>query len=164
MNENTRNWRMTLCVLSEQQWLCTGPISACLLHDGKLLGLGAARGDATLTMNACRRFVVSIVRDGVTLTKIGVMFDEEPVERAEWVGRGADGFPIQEGKMIEVIGKHLIIRRATSRSSFTTALCPSSGLPQQRAEARCSQTSAASSASAAFTTMHLSSCCLIYSV
>ncbi len=62
-----------------------------------------------------RRFIVSIVRDGVTLTQIGVMFDEEPVERAEWVGRGADGFPIQEGKMIEVIGKHLIIRRAFLR-------------------------------------------------
>ena len=55
---------------------------------------------------------MSIVRDGVTLSRVGVMFDEEVVERSEWVGRGADGFPVQEGKMIEVVGKNLIIRRA----------------------------------------------------
>ena len=75
-----------------------------------------------------RRFIVSIVRDGVTLTKIGVMFDEEPVERSEWVGRGADGFPIQEGKMIEVIGKHLIIRRAISGFQIRSALLMRSSL------------------------------------
>ncbi len=40
------------------------------------------------------------------------MFDEELTERSEWVGRGADGFPVQEGKTIEVVGKNLIIRRA----------------------------------------------------
>jgi len=46
------------------------------------------------------------------VTQVGVMFDEELTERSEWVGRGADGFPVQEGKTIEVVGKNLIIRRA----------------------------------------------------
>ena len=64
------------------------------------------------------RFIVSIVREGVTLTKVGVLFDEEVVQRSEWVGRGADGFPVQEGKMVEVVGKHLIIRRASPVDVF----------------------------------------------
>ena len=58
------------------------------------------------------RFLVSMVRDGATLTQVGVMFDEEPTSRSEWVGKGADGFPVQEGRIIEVVGKHLIIRCA----------------------------------------------------
>ena len=48
----------------------------------------------------------------LTVAQVGVMFDEEMTERSEWVGRGADGFPVQEGKLVEVVGKHLIIRRA----------------------------------------------------
>ena len=56
------------------------------------------------------RFVVSFVRDGVTLTEIGVMFDEAMTTRAEWVGKGADGFPVLEGKVVDVIGQSLIIR------------------------------------------------------
>ena len=51
-----------------------------------------------------------MVRDGVTLTQIGVMFDEEVTTRNEWVGKGADGFPVLEGKVTEVIGQSLIIR------------------------------------------------------
>ena len=55
-----------------------------------------------------------MVRDGVTLTQIGVMFDEESTSRSEWVGKGADGFPVLEGKSIEVIGTSLIIRCAAA--------------------------------------------------
>lgn len=55
---------------------------------------------------------MSFVRDGVTLTKIGVMFDEAITTRSEWVGKGADGFPVQEGKVIDVVGQSLIIRSA----------------------------------------------------
>ena len=51
-----------------------------------------------------------MVRDGVTLTQIGVMFDEEITTRAEWVGKGADGFPVLEGKFTEVVGQSLMIR------------------------------------------------------
>ena len=50
------------------------------------------------------------MRDGVTLTNIGVMFDEEVTTRSEWVGKGADGFPVLEGKVTDVIGTSLIIR------------------------------------------------------
>lgn len=56
-------------------------------------------------------FVVSFVRDGVTMTQIGVMFDEATTTRAEWVGKGADGFPTKEGKVIDVVGQSLIIRK-----------------------------------------------------
>lgn len=54
----------------------------------------------------------TILRDGEIATQLGVWYDDEEVRKHEWVGRGADGFPILEGKESEVVGKHLEIRCA----------------------------------------------------
>lgn len=56
-------------------------------------------------------FLVHVIRDGVTLTTIGILFDSEVTQKYEWVGRGADGFPSLEGKVTEIRGKHLQIRK-----------------------------------------------------
>ena len=66
---------------------------------------------------------MSFVRDGVTLTEIGVMFDEAITTRSEWVGKGADGFPVQEGKIIDVVGQSLIIRSAPLRADEEAHPC-----------------------------------------
>lgn len=50
-------------------------------------------------------FDVSIFKEGVRLTGLGVMFDKDPVTKHEFVGRGEDGFPVMEGKSDEVKGK-----------------------------------------------------------
>ena len=54
--------------------------------------------------------IISIVRDGEPATELGIRLDEEEIERHEWVGRGADGFPSLEGKVVSVTGRHLEIR------------------------------------------------------
>jgi hypothetical protein len=56
-------------------------------------------------------FIVEIVRDGITESKIGIVFDDDVTSKYEWVGRGADGFPSLEGKVTEIRGKHLMIRK-----------------------------------------------------
>jgi hypothetical protein len=61
--------------------------------------------------NELTGFTVAIVRDGATLTTISVKFDNQTIDKSEWVGRGADGFPIPEGNVTEVMGKHLVIRK-----------------------------------------------------
>ncbi|PNH11845.1 hypothetical protein TSOC_001272 [Tetrabaena socialis] len=50
-------------------------------------------------------YTVSIFKEGVRLTDIGVMFDKEVLTKHEWVGRGEDGFPVMEGKADAVKGK-----------------------------------------------------------
>lgn len=55
----------------------------------------------------------TILRDGEVATQLGVWYDDEEVRKHEWVGRGADGFPILEGKESDVVGKHLEIRCAS---------------------------------------------------
>jgi hypothetical protein len=56
-------------------------------------------------------YILDIVRDGRSISQIGVLFDGEVTEKHEWVGRGADGFPTLEGKVSEIKGKHLTIRK-----------------------------------------------------
>jgi hypothetical protein len=55
-------------------------------------------------------FTVSFLKDGVSATDVRVAFDEEMVLNHEWVGRGADGFPLLEGNSREVAGKNFEIR------------------------------------------------------
>lgn len=54
-------------------------------------------------------FTVSIIKEGTKLTDLRVSFDDEATEKHEWVGRGADGFPMLEGKVDIVDGKHFQI-------------------------------------------------------
>lgn len=54
-------------------------------------------------------FVVGMFKDGVRQCDIGVGFDNEVSMKHEWVGRGEDGFPINEGKSEEVLGKNIEI-------------------------------------------------------
>mmetsp|Transcript_14188 Transcript_14188/g.42839 ORF Transcript_14188/g.42839 Transcript_14188/m.42839 type:complete len:218 (-) Transcript_14188:1487-2140(-) len=56
-------------------------------------------------------FTLDIVRDGVTVTTLAILFDDEISQKHEWVGRGADGFPTLEGKVSQILGKHLMIRK-----------------------------------------------------
>jgi len=55
---------------------------------------------------------VAFIKDGMTMTTLGVKFDDEEVVRHEWVGRGADGFPTLEGNSEDVLGANLEIRCA----------------------------------------------------
>ncbi|GFR48166.1 hypothetical protein Agub_g10002 [Astrephomene gubernaculifera] len=59
-------------------------------------------------------YTVSIFKEGVKLTDIGVMFDKNAVTKYEWVGRGEDGFPVMEGKTDEVKGKNFEIWKLDS--------------------------------------------------
>jgi hypothetical protein len=54
-------------------------------------------------------FDVYFVKDGQNVAKIGVRYDNELVEKYEWVGRGEDGFPQPEGKVENVAGKNFEI-------------------------------------------------------
>ncbi|KAJ9517886.1 hypothetical protein QJQ45_004171 [Haematococcus lacustris] len=54
-------------------------------------------------------FKVGIFKEGNKLCDLGILFDQDPVTKHEWVGRGDDGFPVLEGKTEEVRGKHLEI-------------------------------------------------------
>lgn len=56
-------------------------------------------------------FLLDVVRDGVTVTQLAVLFDDEVCQKHEWVGRGADGFPTLEGKVSQILGKNLMIRK-----------------------------------------------------
>lgn len=56
-------------------------------------------------------FTVSFLKDGETDTDVRVAFDDEPTTKHEWVGRGADGFPMLEGNAEEIIGKNFEIRK-----------------------------------------------------
>eukprot|EP00884_Botryococcus_braunii_P002789 jgi/Botrbrau1/12510/Bobra.0169s0052.1 len=46
---------------------------------------------------------------GKNVAQIGVRYDNDEVDRYEWVGRGEDGFPQPEGKKDTVIGKNFEI-------------------------------------------------------
>lgn len=63
---------------------------------------------------------IAFVKDGVTATTIGVMFDDEEVIRHEWVGRGSDGFPTLEGNSEDILGANLEIR-CTAWGCWNTA-------------------------------------------
>lgn len=54
-------------------------------------------------------FTVGIFKDGVKLTSLGVGFDDNLVDKAEWVGRNEEGFPTMEGNISSVKGKHIEI-------------------------------------------------------
>lgn len=54
-------------------------------------------------------FKVSILKEGVKLTDLAVKFDDDSVKKHEWVGRGADGFPVMEGKNSDIEGKNFQI-------------------------------------------------------
>lgn len=54
-------------------------------------------------------FKVSIFKEGTKLTDLGIMFDQDQVNKHEWVGRGDDGFPVLEGKVEQVSGKYFEI-------------------------------------------------------
>lgn len=56
-------------------------------------------------------FTVSFLKDGISITDVRVAFDEEITTKHEWVGRGADGFPVLEGNAEEIMGKHFEIRK-----------------------------------------------------
>ncbi|EFJ50459.1 hypothetical protein VOLCADRAFT_120629 [Volvox carteri f. nagariensis] len=66
-------------------------------------------------------FNVSIFKEGVKLTDLGVMFDKNAVTKHEWVGRGEDGFPVMEGKSDEVKGKNFEICPLFHSHVITTA-------------------------------------------
>lgn len=68
---------------------------------------------------------IAFVKDGVTATTLGVKFDEEEVERHEWVGRGADGFPTLEGNLEDVVGANLEIRCRGSHACAGLAILAS---------------------------------------
>ncbi|KAK9806516.1 hypothetical protein WJX73_006021 [Symbiochloris irregularis] len=50
-------------------------------------------------------------REGDVLTELSVRMDNETTTRREHVGRGADGFPLLKGEVLEVEGKNLEIRK-----------------------------------------------------
>lgn len=50
-------------------------------------------------------FTVTILKEGVKQTDLGIGFDGLAVARSEWIGRGEDGFPFKEGKQTDVQGK-----------------------------------------------------------
>ncbi|PSC72447.1 hypothetical protein C2E20_4214 isoform B [Micractinium conductrix] len=60
-------------------------------------------------------FTVSFLKDGESAADVRVAFDEEVTLKHEWVGRGADGFPVLEGNAEEVMGKHFEIRKICDR-------------------------------------------------
>ncbi|KAL4858559.1 hypothetical protein ACK3TF_001514 [Chlorella vulgaris] len=56
-------------------------------------------------------FTVSFLKDGVSATDVRVAFDEETVQKHDWIGRGSDGMPVLEGNAENIQGKHLEIRK-----------------------------------------------------
>lgn len=52
---------------------------------------------------------VLVVKDGENVAHIGVRYDNEVMDKYEWVGRGEDGFPQPEGKVETVLGKNFEI-------------------------------------------------------
>ncbi|PRW56880.1 hypothetical protein C2E21_4544 isoform A [Chlorella sorokiniana] len=60
-------------------------------------------------------FTVSFLKDGESAADVRVAFDDEITMKHEWVGRGADGFPVLEGKAEEIKGKHFEIRKVCDR-------------------------------------------------
>lgn len=52
---------------------------------------------------------VFVVKDGKNIAQIGVRYDNDEVDKYEWVGRGEDGFPQPEGKKDTVVGKNFEI-------------------------------------------------------
>eukprot|EP00889_Picochlorum_renovo_P001673 jgi/Picre1/28703/NNA_004103.t1 len=56
-------------------------------------------------------FTVSFMKDGESATDVRVAFDQDTTLKHEWVGRGADGFPVLEGNTEEVEGKYFEIRK-----------------------------------------------------
>jgi len=54
-------------------------------------------------------FKVGIFKEGTKLCDLGIMFDTETVSKHEWVGRGDNGFPVLEGRVDNIMGKHFEI-------------------------------------------------------
>lgn len=54
-------------------------------------------------------FIVGIYKEGSKQCDLKISFDSEIIQKHEWVGRGEDGFPILEGKVDSVKGKHFQI-------------------------------------------------------
>ena len=54
-------------------------------------------------------FKVGMLKDGAKLTDIGVQFDALEVDKHEWVGRDANGFPVNEGRVEVISGKNIEI-------------------------------------------------------
>lgn len=80
-----------------------------LLHRAHMLPQVSRRKE----VNDCPAFTVTIMsREGATLTDIGLQFDLEVTTKYDWLGKGADGFPVAstEGQATEVAGMHLEIR------------------------------------------------------
>ncbi|KAL4443508.1 hypothetical protein ABPG75_011245 [Micractinium tetrahymenae] len=60
-------------------------------------------------------FTVSFLKDGESAADVRVAFDEEVTLKHDWVGRGADGFPVLEGNAEEIMGKNFEIRKVCNR-------------------------------------------------
>lgn len=60
-------------------------------------------------------FTVSFLKDGESAADVRVAFDEEITLKHDWVGRGADGFPVLEGNAEEIVGKNFEIRKVCDR-------------------------------------------------
>ncbi len=54
-------------------------------------------------------YKLGIFKEGTLVCEMGIMFDQDEVSKHEWVGRGDDGFPVLEGKVDLVRGKHFEI-------------------------------------------------------
>ena len=54
-------------------------------------------------------FDVEIIKEGVLQTRIGVGMDDCNLSKHEWVGKDKEGFPTQEGKAADVLGKNFEI-------------------------------------------------------
>lgn len=67
-------------------------------------------------------FTVSFLRDGLPAAELRIAFDEEDTIKHEWVGRGADGFPILEGNSEAIAGKNFEIRKIDIQNKVTEDL------------------------------------------
>lgn len=54
-------------------------------------------------------FKLGIFKEGEQLCELAIMYDQAVISKHEWVGRGDDGFPVLEGKVDVVVGKHFEI-------------------------------------------------------
>jgi hypothetical protein len=70
-------------------------------------------------------FTITVIREGVTLTQLGVWFDDKNVSKREWVGRGPDGFPVLEGRTEEVLGRSLEVRCGVATWHFSQSVSQS---------------------------------------
>jgi hypothetical protein len=54
-------------------------------------------------------FDVEIIKEGVLQTRLGVGMDDLNVSKHEWIGKDKEGFPTQEGKAADVLGRNFEI-------------------------------------------------------